>query len=456
MPTKKKHVYQEVEKLADLCKSTCTFLWDNPEVGGTESKSAEYMRNLLRSEGFAIVNEEKLEHAFYAEYGSGHPVIAILGEYDALPGLSQKRDTVKKDPVVAGGPGHGCGHNLIGSASATGAIALKRIMERENLTGTIRFYGCPEEELLSGKVKMAYYKMFEGCDIAISWHPSSGNVVLDNSYLACAYAKFYFTGTTAHAAFAPHLGRSAVDAMELMNVGVNYLREHVISDARIHYATDSCGFPPNIVPGKAVNWYCIRAPKMSDVKAILARIEKVAKGAAMMTETDVEIKVEHGCCEMFPNKKFTDLTYSVMKEIAPPTYTNNELQFAAHLQTTINPAAVGAENATYGKVEILHSSVGSRELGRAITMKASSDSGDVSYIMPMNLFTTACWPFGVAPHTWQATASAGSNVGAKGALYAAKIIAGTGYELLTNPEKTAEIIEEHKRANPDYVPMYKD
>lgn len=456
MPGKKKHVYQEVEKLAALSKQICTDLWDDPEVGGTEQKSAAYMRDLMAKEGFKITNQPKMEYAFMAECGSGHPVIAILGEYDALPGLSQKRDTVVKDPIVAGGPGHGCGHNLLGSAAATAAIALKKLMEKENLTGTIRFYGCPEEELLSGKVKMAYYKMFEGCDLAISWHPSSSNAVYDNSYLACAYAKFYFTGTTAHAAFAPHLGRSAVDAMELMNVGVNYMREHVISDARIHYATDSLGCPPNIVPGKAVNWYCIRAPKMSDVKSILDRIIKCAKGAALMTETEVEVKIEHGCCEFYPNKKFADLTYNVMKDIAPPTYTGNELQLAAHLQTTVNPAAVKAEHDIYGQIEILHSTVAPREIGKKIRMNASSDSGDVSYMMPMNLFTTACWPFGVSPHTWQATVSAGSNAGAKGALFAAKVIAGTAYELMTHPEKAEEIIKEFKDGKVEYTPMYKD
>ena len=456
MPNKKKHVLQEVEKLANLNKEVCTYLWDNPEVGGTEDKSVVYMRKVMSDAGFAIVNEEKMPTAFYAEYGSGHPVIAILGEYDALPGLSQKRDVVEKDPIVAGAPGHGCGHNLIGSAAATAAIALKNIMEAEKLPGTIRFYGCPEEELLSGKVKMAYYKMFDGCDLALSWHPMTGNIVMDKSYLACAYAKFYFTGTTSHAAFAPHLGRSAVDAMELMNVGVNYLREHVIDSARIHYATDSCGFPPNIVPGKAVNWYCIRAPKMSDVKSILDRIIKCAKGAAMMTETDVEVKIEHGCCEMLPNKKFADLTYSVMKDIPLPTYTANELQYAAHLQTTVNPAAVKAENDAYGRMEILHTALAPRELSKTQKISASSDSGDVSYIMPMNLFTTACWPFGIAPHTWQATAAAGSNLGAKGALYAAKILAATGYELLTNPAKTEEIIQEYKDLKVEYTPMYKD
>ena len=456
MPTKKKTIYQEVDRLAGFCQDSCGFLWDNPELGGAEKVSADYMRNRLRNAGFAIVEEPRMEHAFYAEYGSGHPVIAILGEYDALPGLSQKRNTVDREPVVPGGPGHGCGHNLIGSAAATAAVALKHIIEKENLTGTIRFYGCPEEELLSGKVKMAYYGMFEGCDLALSWHPMTGNAVMEDSYLACAYAKFYFTGTTSHAAFAPHLGRSALDAMELMNVGVNYLREHVIDSARIHYATDSCGYPPNIVPGKAVNWYCIRAPKMSDVRSILARIEKVAKGAAMMTETEVEMKIEHGCCEMHPNRRFSELTHSVMKEVPLPVYTDNELQFAAHLQTTVNPEAVRAESQTYGKMEILHSSVASQEVSRTVSMKASSDSGDVSYIMPMNLFTAACWPFGVAPHTWQAAAASGSSFAAKGALYAAKVITGTAYKLLTDPEKTAGIVQEFKDAKVEYSPMYKD
>ncbi|MGM9589967.1 MAG: amidohydrolase [Faecousia sp.] len=456
MSTTKNHIYAEVDRISGITMETCKFLWENPETGGNEKVSADYMRNLLRGEGFAIINEEKLEHAFCAEYGAGHPVIAILGEYDALPGLSQKNDSAEKCPVVPGGPGHGCGHNLIGSASVTGAIALKNIMEKENLPGTIRFYGCPEEELLSGKVKMAYYHMFDGCDIAISWHPGSSNIVLDKAYLACAYAKYYFTGTTAHAAFAPHLGRSALDAMELMNVGVNYLREHVIESARIHYATDSCGCPPNIVPDKAVNWYCVRAPKISDVKSILDRIEKVARGAAMMTETSVDVKVEYGCCDMRPSPTYADLTQAVMEDVPMPVYTAEELALGARLQETSNPDGVRAEKETYGEDSVMHTRVASRELGRQIYVKASSDSGDVSYMMPMNLINCACWPFGVAPHTWQATACAGNSIGAKGTVYAAKVMAAVGYELLTNPEATNAIIQEFKDANVNYSPMYND
>ena len=291
----KQAIYEEVKNLEQLARGTSRFLWSNPELGGNEKVSADYMRNLMKQEGFIIVNEEKLEHAFYAEYGTGKPVIAILGEYDALPKLSQKVCETP-DPVEAGAPGHGCGHNLLGTAAATAAIALKRYIEKENLTGTVRFYGCPEEELLCGKVKMAYYQMFKGCDLAISWHPMSANQVMNKAYLASSSAKFYFSGTTSHAGFAPERGRSALDAVELMNVGCNYLREHVTSAARIHYTTDSCGFPPNIVPDKAVAWYCVRAPRIADVKEILERIKKVAKGAAMMTETEVDIKIEYGCC----------------------------------------------------------------------------------------------------------------------------------------------------------------
>lgn len=202
-------------------------------------------------------------------------------------GLSQKVSETKEE-VTEGAPGHGCGHNLLGSAAATAAIAVKRFLENEGMEGTIRFYGCPEEEMLSGKVKMAYYHMFDDCDMAISWHPMSTNMVYDNGYLASASAHFEFKGRSSHAAFAPEVGRSALDAVELMNVGVNYLREHVTSKARIHYTTDSGGFAPNIVPPRAGSWYFVRAPYISDVKEILERVRKIAEGACLMTETSMK------------------------------------------------------------------------------------------------------------------------------------------------------------------------
>ncbi len=449
----KQTVYQKIDELEPLCKESCQFLWNHPEVGGTEKESAAYMRSVLSKEGFVIVNEEKLEHAFYAEYGSGHPVIAILGEYDALPGLSQNV-CADRNPVEKDGPGHGCGHNMLGSASLVAAIALKHMIEEEKLTGTIRYYGCPEEELLSGKVKMAYYGMFNGCDLALSWHPGVGSMVVDRGYLACAYAKFYFSGISSHAAFAPEAGRSAMDAVELMNVGANYLREHVISSARIHYSSDNCGFPPNIVPSEAVAWYAVRAPRMSDVRSILDRIEKIAQGAAMMTETTVRTEIQYGCCELYPNKAFADLTYQNMLDAPRPVYTDEEIELARGLQASVNPAMVAHDKEMFDSDEVLHSTVARRDLCKDYPITASSDAGDVSYIMPMNSFTVPTWPLGVAPHTWQATAGAGSSFGMKGTLYAARIIAATAYDLMTKPELTQQILKEFADAKIDYTPMY--
>lgn len=451
----KQSIYDEVKNLEQFCKNTCVFLWNNPELGGNEKVSADYMRDLMKKEGFTIVNEEKLEHAFCAEFGTGKPVIAILGEYDALPKLSQ-RVCAAPNPVQAGAPGHGCGHNLLGAAAATAAIALKKIKEKEGFSGTIRFYGCPEEELLSGKVKMAYYHMFDGCDVALSWHPMSSNQVMNKAYLASSSAKFYFTGRTSHAGFAPERGRSALDAVELMNVGCNYLREHVTSAARIHYTTDSCGFPPNIVPDKAVAWYCVRAPRIADVKEILERIEKVAKGAAMMTETEVEMKIEYGCCEYNPNEKFAELTHKNLLEAPLPEYTEEEIRFAKELQKTLVPEILAKDEAIYESEGTgMADKVSSADLYLKTPLNASSDSGDVSFMMPMNLFTAACWPVGVAPHTWQATASAGASIGEKGAILAANVIAATAYDLFTKPELVEEIKAEFEnKKTEEYSPMY--
>ncbi|MGN0406444.1 MAG: amidohydrolase [Bariatricus sp.] len=450
----KKDLHLEVKKMESLLQASCRTIWENPEVGGTEKASADYFRKLLEAEGFHITNEEHLEHAFCAEYGSGKPVIAILGEYDALPGLSQKV-TDKKEPVTAGAPGHGCGHNLLGSAAAVGAIAVKRYLEAEGISGTVRFYGCPEEELLCGKVKMAYYHMFDGCDFAISWHPMSANMVYDNGYLASASAHFEFKGRSSHAAFAPELGRSALDAVELMNVGVNYLREHVTSKARIHYTTDSGGFAPNIVPPRAGSWYFVRAPYISDVKEILARVGKVAEGAALMTETQVEMKVDYGCCEMQENHAFGDLAYENLKEAELPVFDEEEMAFANRLLESVSKADKEKAQKLYeteGKP--MAWKLNSRNLYEINPLTASSDSGDVSHMMPMCAISTSCWPAGVAPHTWQSAAAAGSSLGEKGALCAAQVIAGIAYDLYNKPEVREDILKEFEEKKDEYTPMY--
>lgn len=256
---------------------------------------------------------------------------------------------------------------------------------------------------------MAYYHMFDGCDFAISWHPMSANMVYDNGYLASASAHFEFKGRSSHAAFAPELGRSALDAVELMNVGVNYLREHVTSKARIHYTTDSGGFAPNIVPPRAGSWYFVRAPvHFPDVKEILARVGKVAEGAALMTETQVEMKVDYGCCEMQENHAFGDLAYENLKEAELPVFDEEEMAFANRLLESVSDADKEKAQKLYeteGKPMVWK--LNSRNLYEINPLTASSDSGDVSHMMPMCAISTSCWPAGVAPHTWQSAAAAG-------------------------------------------------
>ncbi len=450
----KQDIYDETQGLYSLFEKSARQLWNNPELSGKEKNSADFLRGILAEEGFKIINSSVLEHAFYGEYGKGAPVIAILGEYDALPELSQQV-CAEKMPVEEGGAGHGCGHNLLGSAALTGAVAVKRFLEKSGISGTVRYYGCPQEELLDGKVKMIAEGLFEGCDAALSWHPMDANYVHDGAYLANTTMKFYFTGRTSHAAFAPELGRSALDAVELMSVGCNYLREHVPDRTRIHYSTDGGGYAPNIVPGKASAWYYIRAPKISAVKDVAARVEKVAQGAAMMTETTVAVKHGCCCCEFKENNAFGDLTYSNLIEADAPKYTAEETDFAFKLQSSLDESTIIKSRKTYGmENEAVYMGVGARDLWKRCTMNASSDTGDVSFVMPTGLFTTACWPIGCSPHTWQAAASAGSTFGEKGGFYAAKVIAGTCYDLLTKPEVLAKIKREFiNRDEGDYSPM---
>ena len=453
----KQDIYDEVQSLAPLGRKISRHLWNNPEISGQEVASADYYRKIMAKEGFTIHNSRTLPTAFYAEYGSGKPVLAVLGEYDALPGLSQEAAAEKK-AIVEGGPGHGCGHNLLGSAAAIGAIALKRFLEQSGTSGTIRFYGCPEEEILCGKVKMIAEGMFEGCDAALSWHPMDANLAHDRAYLANTSMKFFFSGRTSHAAFAPERGRSALDAVELMSVGCNYLREHVVDKTRIHYTTDSGGFAPNIVPDKASAWYFVRAPRISDVKDTAERVERVAAGAAMMTDTTVRVEHGYGCCEFKENNAFGSLTYANLVEADGPKYTKAELDFAQELQNSVDPAIVKANASLYSNmVPAMHMGVGDRDLWKSCQMTASSDTGDVSYVMPTGLFTTACWPIGCSPHTWQSAASAGTTIGEKGAHYAAKVIAGTGYDLLMKPELLAKIKREFDdRDDGTYQPMLAD
>ncbi len=451
----KNKIYEIIDHLRPTFEVASRYVWENPELGGSEEKASAYYRRLLQESGFAIHDVPDMPYAFYAEYGAGKPVIGIMGEYDALPGLSQK-PCAAKEAVVEGGPGHGCGHNLLGAGAATAAIALKDIVEQEGLAGTIRFYGCPEEELLCGKVKMVSKGCFDDVDFAITWHPMSHTLVWDGAALANITARFYFTGISSHAGAAPEKGRSALDAVELMNVGVNYLREHVIDKARIHYTTNAGGTPPNIVPPNADSWYYIRAPRMEDVKEIFERVKKCAEGAAMMTETEVKVVLENGCCEIRPHHSFADLVQENLEACPRPEYTEEELDFARKIQGTLDPAAVARDSALLGTSNEapIMPKAGRRDLYLDLPLTASTDGGDVSYVAPMHMFAAACWPAGVNPHTWQAAAINGTTLGEKGAMYAAKVLAATVYDLLTKPDVAAAITKEFEDSkDPNYSPL---
>jgi len=445
----KKDVLNCLKQIKAELEEVSLKLWNDPEVAGKEEKSANLLRQILRSHGFAIKEIAGMEHAFIAEYGKGAPVIAILAEYDALPGLSQRVDT-KKNPVKENTPGHGCGHNLLGAATLGAVLAVQQYLADAKSGGTIRFYGCPEEETLAGKVKMIKKGAFEGCDIALSWHPMGVNTAYEQALLSLNSIKYRFHGTSSHAALSPEQGRSALDAVELMNVGANYLREHVIDRTRIHYTITNAGGAPNIIPSEAESWYYIRAPFREDVEEISERLSKIAQGAATMTETTADYEIISGCYEMLPNKVLFDLTYENMVQISPPEYTSSELSFARELQKTLIPGDV--EKAVKklispGSDEIIsiHQGVIEREKAIFVDMPASSDIGDVSWIMPMNLFSTACWPLGTPNHSWQAVAATGSSLGLKGMHYAAQILAGIMYDLLKYPNLVADAKREFSR-----------
>ncbi len=443
----KSDVLKYLKEISDQVKELCIKVWNTPETSGNEKQSSNLFRDALKSHGFEIKEIDGMENAFIGEYGHGSPVIAVLGEYDALPGLSQSLDT-KFNPVEANGPGHGCGHNLLGSAALGSALAIKKYLEETKISGTIRFYGCPEEETLLGKVRMIKAGAFEGCDLALSWHPMNANVAIDKAFLANNSIKFKFHGISAHAAQSPESGRSALDAVELMNVGANYLREHVIDSARIHYTITNAGGAPNIVPKEAESWYFVRAPYRKDVEEITDRLVKIAKGAAMMTETTVEYQVLGGCYEKLPNNVLYDLTHKNMVEIGVPTYTEEELQFAKAIQESLDPKLVEAEIKKYIDSDekiFLHQEVLEKEKVGSVVVSGSSDSGDVSWIMPMNLFLTSTWPLGVPAHSWQATSSSGSSLGLKGMVYAAEIFAGMMYDLLNDPTLVQEAKDEFNK-----------
>lgn len=401
-------------------------IWDYAELGYHEEKSSALLQSQLRAAGFKVETPmPDMATAFVASYGSGKPVIGILGEFDALPGLSQEAVPTRK-PVTAATPGHGCGHNLLGSAAALAAVSLKQYMEKYRIQGTLRFYGTPAEEGGSGKVYMVRAGLFKDVDVVLHWHPSDRNVVFNGGSLADSSARFTFHGVAAHAAFAPDRGRSALDAVMLMGNGVEFMREHVPSSSRIHYIITKGGVAPNVVPDLAEIFLTARSPSGEVLTDIWARIQKIAQGAALMTETTVDVKVVSADANVLTNAPLAELAQRELEEVGGFTYSAEQKAFAEELQKTLPPSAAGHWEQT--------STIAPLRDPDPNAPAASTDVGDISWVVPTIGFATATFVPGCAPHTWQAAATAGMSIGQAGMLISAKSLALIGADLLAHPE----------------------
>jgi len=426
-------------------------IWEFAELGLIEFKSSALLSDELEKHGFIVERGVAgMPTAFVAKWGKGKPVVGIMGEYDALPGLSQKK-VPWKEVLKEGKPGHGCGHNIHGTSGMAAAIAAKKVVEKYGIKGTIKFFGTPAEENFSGKVYMVREGYFDGVDAVISHHPGTMNEVSLKSSLAINSAKFHFYGRASHAGSSPEQGRSALDAVELMNVGVNFLREHVIQDARIHYTIEKGGDQPNIVPPYARSWYYIRAPERDQVEFIYDWLLDIAKAAALMTKTEVKPEFIDGIYNRIPNKTISDLLVKNMREIGTPKYSKEDLKFAKEIAKSITPEMKMDELKKSGRPgwEKLVDKMIDDEVpdpwGDGEYMHASTDVGDVSWQAPNGSLRTATWVLGTPGHSWQVVAQGAVGLGHKSLIYAAKIMAATAIDLLTNEEVVTKAKKEHEQ-----------
>ena len=431
-----------IEQKRDTFITVSDKIWETPEIYFEEHQSAKYLCQALETEGFQV---EKgiagLETGFVASFGMGKPVVAILGEYDALTGLSQKKGMVTNDPIISGGHGHGCGHNLLGAGALAAAVAIKDYMQQTGLKGTVKYFGCPAEEAGSGKAYLARAGLFEDVDFALSWHPATIPGIMNISSLANYSVRFQFHGKSAHAAAAPHLGRSALDAVELMNVGVNYMREHMISEARIHYAiTNAGGISPNVVQPYAEVVYLIRAPKKQQVKELYDRVYDIARGAALMTGTTMETVFEGTASNLVPNTVLAKVMHKNLVAVGVPAYDEEDQQFAKKIQESLSAedlrtalAGVDKETAKQLKDKTIADVIAPLP-AYEFTLSGSTDVGDVSWVVPTMQCMTTCWALGTPFHTWQVVSQGAMPIAHKGMLQAGKVMASTAIEALENPE----------------------
>ena len=459
----KKELYAYIDENKGIFEELSDKIWGFAEISLKEHESAKAYKDLLAELGFKVeTGLAGVETAFSGTYGSGKPVIGILGEFDALSGLSQKPGLTVHDELITGGSGHGCGHNLLGAGSLSAAYAIKKYLEEKGEgNGTVIFYGCPGEEGGAGKAFMAKQDLFYGLDAAITWHPDDSNQVTSGSYLACVQVEYKFEGVAAHAAGCPHMGRSALDAVELMNIGVQFLREHMPVSDRIHYSiTDAGGISPNVVQPTAQVLYMVRSDTVAKVKNLLARVEDIAKGAALMTGTTLKRRFIDGTADVVPNSVLEKAGFKNFEATELPEYSEEELAFAEELKKTyltdglpgfasnfspeianfVSEKTNGGEKAQNDFLMPLYHS--------EVTLPGSTDVGDVSWQTPTLSINTATWTSGIPGHSWQVVSMGKSTIAKKGMNLAAKVIAATAIDLFEDPEllsaAKAEFLEKTK------------
>jgi aminobenzoyl-glutamate utilization protein B len=431
-------VWDFVEAKRDAFFALSDRVWDMPETNYEEFRSCEEHSRLLTEEGFRVErNVAGLPTAVMGEAGEGGPVIAILGEFDALPGLSQEAGLAEERPLVPSGNGHGCGHNLLGSGSMLAAAAVKDFLAANGMKGRVRYYGCPAEEGGSSKGFMVRAGVFDDVDIAISWHPAAFAGVNNPISLACNELNFHFSGRASHASATPHLGRSALDAVELMNVGVNYMREHMPSSARIHYAiTDAGGAAPNVVQARATVRYLIRARTLTELLSLVARVKKVAEGAALMTETTVRSEVVSGDANLVGNTPLEERMFTNLQRLGPPVFDDADNDAALNFQQTFSPEDIAASYARFGikprKGQALCDIIYPLGGGDG-SIVGSTDVGTVSWVVPTVQMRGATYAIGTPGHSWQLVAQGKLPAAHKGMEHAAKVMASTALDLIADP-----------------------
>ena len=423
-------------------------VWEMPELCYGEFQSCAEHTAMLETQGFRVTkNVAGIPTAVMGESGEDGPVIAILGEYDALPGLSQEAGVAEPRPLPGPGYGHGCGHNLLGSASLLAATAVKEYLAERGLKGRVRYYGCPAEEGGAAKGFMVRSGVFDDVDIAISWHPSSFSGIWEAASLANTRIDFAFTGRASHAAAAPHLGRSALDAVELMNVGVNYMREHMPSDARVHYAIlDAGGIAPNVVHAFAKVRYLIRARNLPELNRLIERVKKIADGAALMTETSVKATTISAVSNLLGNTPLEKALHDNLSRLGPPEFDDADRARAAEFQATLSEEDIESSYRRAGVPYV--PGVPLCDLivpldAKTAPMLGSTDVGDVSWAVPTVQARGAVYAIGTPGHSWQLTAQGKMPAAHKGMLHVAKAMAGTALDVLHDEALLAQAKADH-------------